>query len=190
MNDFESNVDLVVEGDQTVGDLIESFLGLSEVMVGRGPLRRWLGLVYFATLLDGTRLKQPNGQPYSWAYTPSDIVTTLKRFDAIVASDPPDLERAVRRQIVEASDTGNVAKCMVALWYCAALIDLTPPTAPMQPSGFIVLPCPPETYGEALIWQTVGATAMGIPGAYYGHWSYPSTVVIGPPQRADEESNP
>jgi hypothetical protein len=162
-----------------------TFMRLSRVLLGADELAlelpEELGRTYHATLVAavGWMKENPDAKPqYSYA----DIEATLDAFERIAASNPPDLEEVVREGIVAApGQTSVVAKTIISLWYCAAIIDLTP-GAP----GFISWTAPKQTYGQALIWKTFGGNPMGIPGPYYGNWAYPSTVPVAPPEGSED----
>ena len=163
----------------------DTFLRLSRVLIGADALDLalppWLGATYHATLREGAG----KGQNEYSLYTLADIDATLEAFALIEAENPEDLEEAVRKRIVASGGAQSVvAKSIIALWYCAALIDLTPPQKKGQ--GYLTMAAPKETFGEALVWKTMGANPMGIPGPYYGNWSYPATTLITKPRRKPE----
>jgi len=162
---------------------LDTFLKLSRVLVGADDLDITLdpriSALYHETLRKGAG---QGAKPYSF-YTMTDINETLATFARIELERPSDLTEAVRTQIVEPGGPMSVvAKSILALWYCAGLIDLTPP-ANHQASGYMTMAAPKETFGEALVWKTMGANPMGIPGPYYGNWSYPATTLVAPPRR-------
>jgi len=201
MNDaHDTNVELFREqadGQEAIVTLpspvvIDTFMHLSRVLLGADALAltlpTWLGTVYYKTLCAGADKAacDPSFQP---RYTRADIEETLKAFEQIVAEGLENLEEAVRERIVASGGAQSVvAKSIIALWYCAALIDLTPPEKGGM--GFLTMTAPKEAFGEALAWKTMGANPMGIPGPYYGNWSYPATTLIVAPPRRRGDAGP
>ncbi len=214
------------DADMTVLDprYLELFLGLSEVLVDRGTLERWLGRAYFATLVAGAlpegtatdaadrlraflgaepQLTDPSGVAldatlaqlaappgYQPPYAIADIAWTLHEFAAIVERHPPDLQHEVRQHILIAPANPRgavVARCMLSLWYVAALIDLTPPPPfpgriPTVPYGFVTKVAPIQTYAAAIAWQAIGGNPPGVAGPYFGNWSYPPPQPVRSPE--------
>lgn len=171
----------------TVSERLAAYMHLSRVLVGADELAlslaEWLGVAYFATLIRGAE-KAARDPSFTPQYTLADIRDTLARFDEIVASQPGDLEAAVQQQMVAPEGPiSTVTKSILALWYCAGLIDLTPPP---QGMGFLTMTAPKATYAEALVWKTMGANPMGVPGPYYGNWAYPATVPLRKPTDGDD----
>lgn len=156
--------------------LFDSFMALSAVLVDRDDLERWAGHAYLFTLVRGSTDGQSKAAP---AYSAADIVQTLETFAGIAASEPPDLAAAVvEGMLAPGGQVAVVTRSITCLWYCAALLDLSEGS-----QGFIVLAAPKETYPLAQVWQSFGGNPMGIPGPYYGNWSYPGTVPIVEPSR-------
>jgi hypothetical protein len=187
------------EGEEGL-DPLEAFLDLSSTLLGPGRLSRDaatrdLARLYLGTLLEGvyTPGRDSPSDDYKKynAYTRRDIADTLRAGEALAQrykDDPAELERAVRAQIVMATSPDGspqpisiVAKSIVALWYCAGLLDLTPPKDETSVSGFMRIAAPAEAYASALVWKAVGGNPMGVPGPYYGNWAYPAPTLIAPP---------
>jgi hypothetical protein len=158
------------------------------VLVGPAQLADWTGRAYLDTLLKGA---SDQGVQQSLKYTPADIRAVVERFQKLekeYGGQPRLLAKHVQQELVLSKEAGiaNVTKSIAALWYCAGLIEFT------STKGFMLKAAPKETYATALAWQAVGGNPMGIPGPYYGNWSYPSPTLIQKPEPEEsaEEASP
>lgn len=168
-----------VEGGLKGRDLFHAFMRLSHVLVGPAQLADWTGRAYLHTLLQGA--SEPGAPAQSPPYQRASICAVLQRFQELereYGHSPPLLARHVRSELVLSprEDIANVAKSIAALWYCAGLIEF------QSGNGYLTRAAPKETYATALMWQAVGGNPMGVPGPYYGNWSYPSPTLIQPPE--------
>lgn len=162
---------------------IDAFMDASRVLLGADALAlelpQWLGQAYLTTLVRGAELAAKDRR-FMPRYSCADICDALGELTRIARDTPPQaLERAIRDTMLILGDGRSVVlKSIVALWYCAALIDLTPPE--QGGLGYPTLTADKATYAEALVWKTLGANPMGVPGAYFGNWSYPAVVALRP----------
>jgi len=184
---FTDVLDAVIDGPLTGRGALGAFMRLSQVLVGPASLAEWTGRAYLGTLLDGA---SKLGDQQTPEYYRTDIRSVLERFhqlEQVYIGQPAQLARQVQTQLLLSQEPGiaNVTKSIAALWYCAGLIELTD-------MGYMTRAAPKETYAMALAWQAVGGNPMGIPGPYYGNWSYPSPTLIEPPQpeAAAEQDSP
>jgi hypothetical protein len=176
---FTEVLDVVVDGELRGRDVIGAFMRLSSILVGPAPLKDWVGRAYLGTLLEGATA--PGAAPQNPEYRRADIRAVLERFEQIeraYGAQPRLLEQHVQSELVLSPEAGvaNVTKSIAALWYCAGLIEF------QSPMNFMTRAAPKETYATALAWQAVGGNPMGVPGPYYGNWSYPSPTLIQKPE--------
>jgi hypothetical protein len=131
---------------------------------------------------------------YQPPYAPLDVKQMLERFTRLAAAGAGGNAAAgagggtadqIRATLLTdpasgASVTGGIAVAVrqaTALWHAAALIDLT------SSYGWIIKRAPIQTYDSAMVFASIGAPATGIPGPYYGNWTYPPPeVVVAPDQ--------
>jgi hypothetical protein len=173
---FMEVLDLPITAAFSGRDAIGPFLGLSAVLLERTGLEPWIGRAYLKTLI-GFATPPGAAKPNAPAYTALDIERVLRRYaelQSAFARDPVSLVQHVQNELLRAADAGtaNVTRSVAALWYCAGIVEFD------SGMGFMSVAAPIETYSSALVWQTVGANPMGIPGPYYGNWAYPAPVQI------------
>jgi hypothetical protein len=151
------------------------------------PLSRMLAAERLYTDASGVPLERTVAQllpssSYAPPYAPIDVKQMLERFTRLA----PDAAAAqIRATLLTDPATGAAAaggiaiavRQATALWHASALIDLT------SSYGWIIKRAPIQTYDSAMVFASIGAPATGIPGPYYGNWSYPPPeVVIAPEQ--------
>lgn len=102
--------------------------------------------------------------PYTPPYSLQDVQTLLSM---TLPADEPARGAALTALLSALDGPAKAARSTLALWYCAALLDLGSPMA------FFIKTAPIQCWPAGRIWPAIGGNPMGVPGPYYGNWAYP-----------------
>ncbi|MBD1895504.1 sugar dehydrogenase complex small subunit [Coleofasciculus sp. FACHB-129] len=137
--------------------MLDDFVALSSVLTGEHKLDRNLADQYMQRVL-----QEPVG---------NQLENLLKLFYEI-QSEGDDIVGKIRKQIIENSTLGPLAKQIIILWYTSGF-----PEADGKTWRF----GSPEGYFSSLMWSIIQAHPPGLSGGYFGHWKYPPDYI--PKQR-------
>lgn len=150
------------------------FIAVSETLLDQRPLPLEAARAYLQILLRATPERYGPGDEYSGPLAspsldqhPLDVLGALH--ERLARENPRDLESDLMALTGADVTLASLVRNILIVWYNGYL-------------GNDIAPA--SVYPEALVWQAIGANPPGLPGPYYGHWSYPGTVPVRPPATA------
>ncbi|MET0406588.1 MAG: hypothetical protein ABW123_29490 [Cystobacter sp.] len=148
------------------------FIALSEVMLARRHLPEDAARAYFKLLLQVPPLwyEEPTEEFKTDTLAMGAVLDTFERLKPLLPRDAPDqfLARVFYSDIV----MSTVVQSLLIVWYNGWVKDKIVPAS---------------AYPFALVWEAISAHPMGMPGPYFGSWSYPPPEPILPPGGASED---
>lgn len=152
---------------------LRRFMELSEVMLARGNLPEEAARAYFKLLLEVPPLwyEEPSEELKTGTLAIGATLDTFERLKPLLPRDAPDqfLAKVFYSDIVMSAVVQN----LLIVWYNGWLHDKIAPAS---------------AYPFALVWEAISARAVGMPGPYFGSWSYPPPELIRPPGSASEDT--
>lgn len=102
--------------------------------------------------------------PYTPPYSLADVQAMLS---VTIPEDEAGRAAALKALLTAGDGPSKAAQSLMALWYCAAILDLS------GAMGYFIKTAPIQTWPAGRVWPAIGGNPMGVPGPYYGNWAYP-----------------
>ena len=104
----------------------------------------------------------------------------LATYDGLQASEGPEREQRMRREIFGDEKIGPIARNIIKLWYVGIWYQLPRSWRDRWGAreGDVTFTVSPNAYTQGLLWPAIGANPAGARAPGYGSWAKPPRIPL------------